>query len=132
MIAKFGFVAIFNILSNIKTPMLNPSRPDPGRREKIIVNFYFHSSFWCLKRFYGIKGITICLPYRNHLLEIVNLLWKSVNWFLNDKCEEKDIRMYIRDVLRDFVPFVQFKKRGKHLRKSVSFIKLAGFSLKLY
>ena len=30
----------------------NPSRPDPGGREKINSNFYFHTSLWCLKRFY--------------------------------------------------------------------------------
>ena len=29
-----------------------PSRPNPGRREKINLNFYFHTSLWCLKRFY--------------------------------------------------------------------------------
>ena len=33
-------------------PMFNPSRPDPGRREKINVSFRFHTSLWCLKRFY--------------------------------------------------------------------------------
>ena len=32
--------------------ILNPSRPNPGRREKIKLNFYFHTSLWCLKRFY--------------------------------------------------------------------------------
>ena len=32
--------------------LLDPSRPDPGRREKISVKFYFHTSLWCLKRFY--------------------------------------------------------------------------------
>ena len=31
---------------------VNPSRLDPGRREKINLNFYFHTSLWCLKRFY--------------------------------------------------------------------------------
>ena len=31
----------------------NPSRPDPGRREKIDLNFYFHTSLWYLQRFYG-------------------------------------------------------------------------------
>ena len=30
----------------------NPSRPDPGRREKINLNFYFHTSLWCLRKFY--------------------------------------------------------------------------------
>ena len=37
---------------------INPSRTDPGRREKINSNFYFHTSLWCLKRFYeGLKGL---------------------------------------------------------------------------
>ena len=36
----------------------NISCPNPGRREKIKLNFYFHTSFWCLKRFYeGLKGL---------------------------------------------------------------------------
>ena len=34
--------------------------------------------------------------------------------------------------LRDLVPFVLFKKRGKHPWRSVSFSKVAGFSLQLY
>ena len=29
----------------------NPSYLDPERREKIKLNFYFHTFFWCLKRF---------------------------------------------------------------------------------
>ena len=36
--------------------------------------------------------------------------------------------MYICDVLRDLVPFVQFKKREKHPWRSVNFSKVAGFS----
>ena len=36
---------------------INPSRPNPGRREKTKLNFYFHTSLWCFKRFYeGLKG----------------------------------------------------------------------------
>ena len=36
---------------------IKPSLPNPRRREKIKLNFYFHSSLWCLKRFYeGLKG----------------------------------------------------------------------------
>ena len=32
-------------------------RPNPGRREKTKLNFYFHTSLWCLKRFYEcLKG----------------------------------------------------------------------------
>ena len=37
--------------------MVNPFRPNPGRREKIKLHFYFQTSLWCLKRFYeGLKG----------------------------------------------------------------------------
>ena len=37
---------------------VNPSCPDPGRREKNNMNFYINTSFWCLKRFYeGLKGL---------------------------------------------------------------------------
>ena len=34
-------------------PAGNLSRPDPGRTEKINLSFYFHTSLWYLKRFYG-------------------------------------------------------------------------------
>ena len=37
---------------------INPSRPNPGPREKIKLNFYFDTYLWCLKRFYeGLKGL---------------------------------------------------------------------------
>ena len=37
---------------------INPPSPNHGRREKTNLNFYFHFSFWCLKRFYeGLKGL---------------------------------------------------------------------------
>ena len=37
--------------------IFNPSRPNPGRREKSKLDFYFHTSLWCLKRFYEcLKG----------------------------------------------------------------------------
>ena len=34
-----------------KVIVSNPSHPDPGQRE-IHLNFYFHTSLWCIKRFY--------------------------------------------------------------------------------
>ena len=42
----------------INTKMaFNPSRPNPRRREKNNLNFYFLTSLWSLKRFYeGFKG----------------------------------------------------------------------------
>ena len=36
------------------------------------------------------------------------------------------ILTFICDALRDLVPFVQFKKREKHPRRSVNFSKVAG------
>ena len=37
---------------------IDPSRPNPGWREKIKLSFNFHSSFWCLIKFYeGLKGL---------------------------------------------------------------------------
>ena len=47
----------------IFTKSFNPSRPDPGGKEKIKLNFYFHNFLWCLKKFYeGLKGLhkTFC------------------------------------------------------------------------
>ena len=35
---------------------VNPSCSDPGRREKINLNFYFQTYLWCLKIFYD-KGL---------------------------------------------------------------------------
>ena len=36
------------------------------------------------------------------------------------------------DALRDLIPLVQFKKGEKHFWRSVTFSKVAGFSLQLY
>ena len=34
------------------------SVPVPDKVKKIKLNFYFHTSFWCLKKFYeGLKGL---------------------------------------------------------------------------
>ena len=38
-------------------------------------------------------------------------------------------KLRICDALRDYVPFVQFKKREKHPWRSVTFNKVAGWSL---
>ena len=37
-------------------------------------------------------------------------------------------RLSMCDALRDFVPYVQFKKREKYLWRSATFSKAAGFS----
>ena len=44
-----------SLLSVLK---LSPSCPNPRQREKIELNFYFHTSLWCLKRCYeSVKGL---------------------------------------------------------------------------
>ena len=36
----------------------NPYRPNSGRREKIKLNSFLHTSLWCLERFYeGLNGL---------------------------------------------------------------------------
>ena len=53
---------------------LNSSRPDPEWREKIDLNFYFHTSLWCLRRFYeGLKGLD------------------KTFWGTKKKCENKNL-----------------------------------------
>ena len=43
---------------------INASRPNPRRRGKIKLNFYFHASLWCLKAFYeGPKGLKFLFQY---------------------------------------------------------------------
>ena len=43
------YVTVFNcfLVTGIDS---KPSHSDPGRKEKINLNFYFHTSLWCLKR----------------------------------------------------------------------------------
>ena len=63
---------IFYVLS-ILTLHFNPSRPNPRRREKIKLNFYFHT-LWCQKRFYkGLKDL------------------HKTFWGTTKKCENKNL-----------------------------------------
>ena len=61
-----------------------PSRPDYGRREKINLNLYFHTSLWCLKRFYeGLKGLrktfscNICVKTKIKIIYFNTTLWNA-------------------------------------------------------
>ena len=41
----------------VDNTLINPSHPNPRQREKIKLNFYFHTPLRCLKRFYeGLKA----------------------------------------------------------------------------
>ena len=64
---------------------LNPSHPNPGRREKINLNFYFHTSLWCTKGFINplkafIKSFEA--PQRSVKIEIYVNFYFNIN-FLN-------------------------------------------------
>ena len=52
--------------------VINPPRPDPKQRGKINLNFYFHTSLWCLKRF-----------YEGHCVESVQTFWSTTKRFEN-------------------------------------------------
>ena len=51
---------------------ISPSRLKPRRREKNKLNVYFHTSLWCLKKFYeGLKGLKpYGAPYRSVKIKI--------------------------------------------------------------
>ena len=47
---------------------INPSRPDPGRGEKINLNFYFHTFLWFVKR--SNEDLTFKAPQRTVKIKI--------------------------------------------------------------
>ena len=58
LVSAYYFRKFFLLYKRILSRILNPSHPNPGQREKIKLNFYFHTSLWWLKRFYeGLKGL---------------------------------------------------------------------------
>ena len=59
---------------------VNPSLPDPGRKEKINVNFYFHTSLWCLKRFY--KGGLNLVSSSGIGAGMVNVRNRCIQWLV--------------------------------------------------
>ena len=73
-----GNPTLSNILKKYWEKIINPSRPDPGRREKINLNYYFHTSLWCFKRFYeGLKGL------------------HKTFWGTTKKCENKNLSWFL-------------------------------------
>ena len=50
VIKSFHPISLNQTLSHLAMNII-PSRPDPGRREKINLNSYLHTSLWCLKTF---------------------------------------------------------------------------------
>ena len=65
--------------------MFDPSHPNPGRRKKIKLNFYFHFSLWCLKKFYeGLKAFLkpFEAPQRSVKIKF-DLIFNSITTFRN-------------------------------------------------
>ena len=60
--------------TNISYPLIRT--PDPGRREKINLIFYFHTSLWCLKRFY--KGLKADILFKNTYINILELCFECM------------------------------------------------------
>ena len=47
-----GLVGGISLIRSGRELKFNLSGPNPGRRKKNKLNCYFHTSLWCLKRFY--------------------------------------------------------------------------------
>ena len=56
----------------------NSACPNHGQRGKIKLNFYFHTSLWCLKSFY----------------EVLKGLHKTF-WGTRKKCENKNLTLFL-------------------------------------
>ena len=72
---------------SLSSETFNLSYPDPRRREKINLNFYFHTSLWCLKRFY--KGLHKTFWDTTKIVKIkiyVNFYLNATFW----KCTERE------------------------------------------
>ena len=74
---KIIMISIVLLASSYQRRIFNPSRLNPGQKEKINLSFYFHNSLSCLKRFYkGHKGLH-------------KTFWGAT------KCESKDLSSFL-------------------------------------
>ena len=91
---------------------------EPPNETGLLRKLFIHTSK-SNKMFFQDKNVSSVLEYRWALYTVYYWLAKS----LFHRC----------DVLRDLVPFAQFKKRGKHPWRSVTFSKVAGcnFTIKV-
>ena len=80
-----------------KKKQVNTSCPNPGRREEIKLNFNFHFSLWCLKRFEGLKGL------------------HKTFWGTTKKCENKNL----------IVISIELSEMHGTLRVNIGFCKLS-------
>ena len=54
------------LLEWLEIMTFNPSHPNSGRREKINLDFYFHTSLWCFERIYKFSLIFILIKLETH------------------------------------------------------------------
>ena len=55
-----------SVIGNRYANSVNPSRPNPGQREKIKLNFHFHPSLRCLNRYCeDLKGTANKCEHKN-------------------------------------------------------------------
>ena len=90
----------------------NPSRPNPRRREKIMLNFYFHTSLWCFERSYeGLKGLHKTFWGTTKKCENKNLIWFLFQCNFQ-KCTEREGLNNSYFVYREPVPVLcaEFRK----------------------
>ena len=75
---------------SLGTTSIYPSHPNPGRREKNKLNFYFHTSLRCLKRFYeGFKDLLKPFEAPQRRVKINNLTWFLFQYNFQ-KCTERE------------------------------------------
>ena len=90
-----------------KTLHLNPSSFNPGRREKVKLNFYFHTSLWCLKRFWGFET-----PQKSVKINI------QLNFYFNTTFRNpRDGKGELFDRVLNTTLESHTNFRGKHLRR---------------
>ena len=72
--------------------IFNAYRTNPEQKEKNNLNFYFHTSLWCFKRFYeGLKGLHKTFWRTTKKCENKNLTWFLFQYNFQ-KCTGRSIR----------------------------------------
>ena len=74
-------IIILNLPKNVFHVHFNPSHPKFRTNRKIKLNFHFHTSLWCFKRFY--EGLKEVLKKINLFFILVQL--SEIHWTLRAK-----------------------------------------------
>ena len=87
-------------------PCLNPSRPDPARKEKIRLNFYFHT-FHRPEAYLGLSQISMMVHFCeiSQLLKAVNYLHKNSPSYIFDRIPNMPLLKPFKIFFRRFEVF---------------------------